>query len=424
MMIGGFIPDKIDGGNMINLVNPVPDADAFKIEPKPVMHVWEMESCLRCPVAGACLDEGDYRRILKKAGFKIRRMSLHEMHGSVVEHMGDENDISIRVDRLLKKRYAETISRIRELDEEGIAAEWDKGCRNGTMSAVLFSVAVRSGVSVDLMTRIFGEAHMIGHTTGEQVMAIKAGMDRLESEHSNVVEQLKAERKKNKQHVREISTLTKQAASLRREVERKPVERAPISVSRDEASSSESDNRELEARIALLEEENRRLSGELAASRKENRELAADTEELKEVNGTLQNEVGELISRISLLVDGCPEEKTECIGESCGRYKLCAEKILIVGGVTKIKHLYRDLVESKGGVFDYHDGYMTSGKQNLEARIKRSDLVICPVNCNSHGACNKVKELCRKHNKAVSLLASSSLSAISEALVDTSVSLN
>ena len=90
--------------------------------------------------------------------------------------------------------------------------------------------------------------------------------------------------------------------------------------------------------------------------------------------------------------------------------------MLIVGGITKLKHLYRDLVESGGGVFDYHDGYMTSGKQNLEARVKRSDVVICPVTCNSHGACIKVKRLCRKHNKTINMLPSASISAISGAL--------
>jgi len=50
------------------------------------------------------------------------------------------------------------------------------------------------------------------------------------------------------------------------------------------------------------------------------------------------------------------------------------------------------------------------------ARVKRSDLVICPVNCNSHNACLKVKKLCNQYDKELKILSSSSLSAVSHAL--------
>ena len=83
-----------------------------------------------------------------------------------------------------------------------------------------------------------------------------------------------------------------------------------------------------------------------------------------------------------------------------------------------MKQLYQNLVESSGGQFEYHDGYMHNGKRNLEDRVKRCDLVICAVNCNSHGACSKVKEICQKHRKPLKMLPSSSLSAISGALFE------
>lgn len=55
---------------------------------------------------------------------------------------------------------------------------------------------------------------------------------------------------------------------------------------------------------------------------------------------------------------------------------------------------------------------------NIEAMIKRSDVVICPVNCNSHNACYQVKRLCNRHNKTLKILNSSSLSAVKSALFD------
>ena len=52
----------------------------------------------------------------------------------------------------------------------------------------------------------------------------------------------------------------------------------------------------------------------------------------------------------------------------------------------------------------------------MKAVLKRADMVICPVNCNSHAACSIVKNLGKKHNKPVHMLASSSLSAVSQVI--------
>ncbi len=89
----------------------------------------------------------------------------------------------------------------------------------------------------------------------------------------------------------------------------------------------------------------------------------------------------------------------------------------MIGGITKMKAHYKDIVENAGGEFDYHDGYLKNANANLEAKVRRSDLVICPVNCNSHNACIKVKKLCNRYNKELKLLESSSLSALTRAVL-------
>ncbi len=84
------------------------------------------------------------------------------------------------------------------------------------------------------------------------------------------------------------------------------------------------------------------------------------------------------------------------------------------------------LAEKTGGEFHYHDGRMKNASDNMEAKVKRCDLVLCPINCNSHNACRKVKQLCSRHNKPLKILSSSSLSAVSQALLepDSTVTLN
>ena len=56
------------------------------------------------------------------------------------------------------------------------------------------------------------------------------------------------------------------------------------------------------------------------------------------------------------------------------------------------------------------------GVQHLDQQVGRCDMVLCPVNCNSHGAAGHVKKLCQKYNKPIKILQSASVSAISMAL--------
>ena len=106
-----------------------------------------------------------------------------------------------------------------------------------------------------------------------------------------------------------------------------------------------------------------------------------------------------------------------CSDDTCPNYHLCAKRIFMIGGITKMKSYYREIVESAGGEFDYHDGYLKNSNANLTAKVKRCDVVVCPVNCNSHNACLKVKKLCRRYNKELKILNSASLSAVTRALM-------
>jgi hypothetical protein len=74
------------------------------------------------------------------------------------------------------------------------------------------------------------------------------------------------------------------------------------------------------------------------------------------------------------------------------------------------------VVEKNGGTFEYHDGYMKSGSRKLQSRLRRADVVLCPVNCNSHAACFLVKKLAKKYKKRLHMLPSASLSTIARAL--------
>lgn len=109
-----------------------------------------------------------------------------------------------------------------------------------------------------------------------------------------------------------------------------------------------------------------------------------------------------------------------CCGRACDAtcpsFDLCQKRVLIVGGVERMETLYRSFIERGGGELDYHNGSLQGGTRQLEKSLRRADIILCPVNCNSHGACVKVKNLAKKHNKTFYMLPNGSLSTISRLL--------
>lgn len=115
-------------------------------------------------------------------------------------------------------------------------------------------------------------------------------------------------------------------------------------------------------------------------------------------------------------------EGLACILEACSpgcpSFDLCRKRVLIVGGLSRMEESYRRFVEGLGGIFEYHDGRLRGGVKALENSFKRADVVLCPVNCNSHGACLLVKRLGKKHRKQVRMLPGYGLSTVSRAMTE------
>ncbi len=105
----------------------------------------------------------------------------------------------------------------------------------------------------------------------------------------------------------------------------------------------------------------------------------------------------------------------------CPHFDLCKKRIFIIGGVERMEALYRDFVEGSGGLLDYHSGSMQGGTKKLEKCLQRADLIICPINCNSHGACVKVKNMAKKFGKNFHMLPTGSLSAVKRLLQESSL---
>jgi len=382
-------------------------------------HIWQIHSSFKCPVIGACLDINEHRKVLKRAKCQIKKLKPHQLHRMIMENLNYQNRISQKVDSYLRYKYRDSITELADLNEDKFFAIWKKAIQSGKMDGVFFIAAIRKDLPVEYLEDIFGATHMLCHANLAEVMWSRRDVQKQAEVNQKIAKLLKQEKMRNK-------TLKKENTSTLAALNETHVLLQRIKAGSDKTNSkdkevekNEIENNELKDSLRALENKYSRQLDQLRCLEREKRRLQIELFDIRSTNNVLADEIKQLISQISSVVTS----GNNC-DETCPQYQLCAKRILIVGGMTKMKHMYRQLVESNGGELDYHDGYMKNGSQNIEALVMRSDLILCPVNCNSHSACKKVKKLCRKHSKSIKMLPSSSLSSISSALVENSVKLN
>ena len=352
----------------------------------------------------------EQRKLLKKTGRTIKNLSDCQVHHAFVNAMLSKNDLSVCVDQHLDKKFKKEMPEFFNIDKALFLKTWAKAYKEGEIEGLLWVAAVRPDLTCEDNLSIFEDVHMLMHINAEQNRKQRRQFCFQQKENEKLAQKaaktrgaIKALKKENAGALNKCALLEKEKKNLEdellklRRIMEEPGKEfggdAKNSKLKDDLQGLAKEITDCRQRIKALEEQNNRLNSKLARQR--------------EINTGLREETEKVVSQISLL--------NRC-DENCPSFDLCRKRILIVGGITKIESLYRKLIEENGGIFEYHDGYMSGGVKMLENRLKRSDVVFCPVDCNSHVACLTVKKLGKKHKKDVRMLAGSGLSTISHAL--------
>ncbi|EFK09118.1 conserved hypothetical protein [delta proteobacterium NaphS2] len=374
---------------------------------------WEIAPFFKCPVVGICLTLSEQRQVLKKAGVSPKGRSPFEIHELLVGCSDNENRVSKQVDRLLNRKFRAEITPLLELNEKVFIGQWASYFHGGTFVGAFWAASIKPDLSAEARGRIFGDVHMSMHGNVEQDARFKRQLALYGEEAAKM-------REKAREATRSRKTLQKENAKLQKNQEnllnrlasdkKEMVSMTETLASVKAAAGTEELEREIERLgedLVDLMETIKVKDTRLADFERKNRQLSAALVKQKDANVSLQNDV-EMLIQGAFRGDRCDD--------TCPSYNLCQKRVLMVGGITKMASLYRQMIETRNGIFEYHDGYMKNGAKNLEHRVRRADMVLCPINCNSHAACALVKKLGKKHKKPVRLLPSSSLNAIGEAI--------
>jgi hypothetical protein len=377
------------------------------------LRLWEIEYFFKCPVIGICLTLSEQRQVLKRSGISSKHRSAFEIHEILVSGAEKKGRLSEKMDDLLNRKFGPEIAPLLDLNETAILERWEACFHMGEYAGVFWAVAARPGLSIKSRRQIFGTIHMAMHGNVEQGAKLRRRLAFQEEQTRTMTlkagEAASARKAMQKEHIRiqqaqtalsdQLKALEKENETLKRGLsflKERPVVselQQANALIREELSGLSTRMAEKDVHIARLIEENSRLSSEIDRQRG--------------LSNRFQKEANELVKGMFA--------RNRC-DASCPSFDLCKRRVLIVGGLTKMEALYRQMIEDGGGIFEYHDGYMKNGLRNLESRLRRADIVLCPTSCNSHAACSLVKSLGKKHNKPVCILASSSLSAMAQAL--------
>jgi hypothetical protein len=424
--------------------------------------IWAIPDFLKCPVAGAMLTVEKHRSILKKCGYDVKPMKPYEYHQKIMLKLGGENNVSQKVNNFIRTQSAGQMARVAGMTEPEIRTLWAKHLETGDVGPLFYAIVSHKKTSPELLADIAGEVHMQSHANMTEIFTIRrqvAGMtERLDREKRKLNDKtraLKEMRKARKADAATIGHLEARNRELAAQVQTLQPDTATQAKNNAEKKQFEKTIQALTADLALeqiahqaLMQKHKALQIELFSHQSELELIKKEFQSLISAlrpSGTppcphpAENATGSALSGAACSETICARSscdqgscscdhcaRVHCNKDHCSRYRLCAKRIFLVGGITKMRAFYKNVVENAGGEFHYHDGYMKNANAGLEAKVKRCDLVLCPVNCNSHTACRKVKQLCSRHNKPLKILSSSSLSAVTQALFqpDEGVTLN
>ncbi|WP_310601406.1 DUF2325 domain-containing protein [Desulfobulbus sp.] len=403
--------------------------------------IWEIESCYKCSLIGTCLTRAELRTLAKERIFAIGPgHDDYQLHAEFIRISDREGAQSKALHKYLAKKYQGRARKYqRAATDLEIKEMWREDMAEGRLDTAWWSVLIHPAASLNLVSRLYGELHMLGHDTLNNHHRERQQGDRLRTRLAMLEEVLGSER----QHYRrEKRTLRGEIDQLQQTIGQQRAVESENTRLRQEAAGLHNLLRELregkghgeqQQELDELRQTNNglcgridELTGELAEMKAQVAAAMRQLEEMAQIRGRLEHHEAEQAREIStlegLLMRHIVQEEGPCCQcadqhtANCPGLSLCGKTVLYVGGLNNMIPHYRQLVEQCGGRFIHHDGGKEASRSLLPKMLTAADAVLCPIDCVSHDACNCVKKMCKRYQKPFVLMRSAGLSSLAKGL--------
>ncbi len=369
-----------------------------------IRHIWQTDVRFHCPLLGYCLTLREQKAALRKCNYKIDAVDDSSLHSLLICECSRESKVAKRIERLLNEKYSREIKQWRERHPDELLAYTRDNLNHETFCSILWIIAVWMEMPVEKQDEIYRYLHNFTHQQFQMQKSILNRMTMTEN-------QLKSLDLKYLTLRNEAVSLKEERIRLKRIVDEQyaKIESLQTQIGHFENALAQHSIRKTEKLQEKLDKGNYAF----IKISKERDQLKRELQAQAKAFTHLQNEFHDFINQIQL--------KENCQNLDCPGHSLCERRVLLVGGITKLRSFYQKVVKELGGEFDYHDGTYLKGEKALQMKISRSDIVLCPVDVNSHAACLGVKKHSKKQNKSYFMLPNSSISAVYNTLQELAV---
>lgn len=402
--------------------------------------VWQVAGTYHCSLMGICFGRKELQKFKTKKLFDFDRAhSDYYVHNRLSALSSQKNPQSRAIHKELDTRYRLAVKRyglLQSVDE--LIGQWEQDFKEGRAAGAYWALMTHPLTDRNVIERIYGDCHMAGFDCFTEQRREAAVLGKFREENTTLKKQLE-------QKQAEVTDL-KEKRSMELGIIKQ--EKSELIRQRLENDRLREVNRELQVKAAgkttasemyELKETLERSEQENSSLRKQVEKLHLECNRLQESQTLLENmaiekeEELQVVKRQSyeqqveldtlekMMVDGLDDDM-DC--ENCTEQCTCpmssgglgGKTVLYVGGQRKMISHYRQIVESCGGEFLYHDGGKESSRHQLPKMLTGADAVFCPIDCVSHDACKCVKKICKRYQKTFVMMRSSGLSSLAKGL--------
>ncbi len=359
--------------------------------------IWELRHSTICRILGLVYGGDRLKAVYKDLKLEGADATPYELHQHLVQLCRTQSRHARRIEQLLEKQFAPYKKYLGELNEEelcDIIENRDDKLKEVPLSALIW-FAVRNGNGIEArITRILHLKEFCALRLYDELAR------RFDGEPESIIDALNAAMDSNEKLQYRCARLERKRAEL-------IAERDALKSDKTKLVQELESQKRLNERLESLKGEH---SQELVESMRI--EISILREELKRLRRESQR--SESAARLKRLERSGTEPPEEA-AMRC-RYELKGLRVAYIGGVESLKLNYKEVVESFGCMFCYHCGHCMRGRKEIEEIVERNDIIVCPVDINSHNACQMIKEACKSRNKPCYFLRSSGLSALRKTL--------
>lgn len=388
---------------------------------------WELDHFYHCSVIGTCLTLAELRQIQRRLGDFVQGAdSDYDLHRAFVSAAREATPASRLIHKYLERKYKPTIQQFGKAQSaEDLAACWDAALATSEVAGAYWALITQPGAPMSLLDRIYGEIHMLSHLSGASIRVDMQELNRLKRRCPELERQLSEAQTTARRRLAEqqdiINALNARLAQTL-DTERKLQAAAARLATLEQQTQvpqliAEVEN--LTLRLTAERDRAERANTAVDASQQQAARTVAHNQWLAQQLNESQQERDLLEATLARLLNlPCADLEVADNGsaDADASLDLVGRCVLYVGGRPNQCAHFRTLVERCNGRFIHHDGGREDARAQLWDVMQQADAVLCPLDCVSHDAMQRVKRFCERNTKPLVWLPRASLAAFNRGL--------